>query len=1409
MKRKLFAILICLQIILSAFVPIFTTVAATEGDTGSSDTGSGTTVTSSVTSIFPDSKLTWLSYSDYLLDQATNAWNDHKMYVGYEVQFLDCYTSAELRNGFGAGSSSIFPSLYFGVEGETRGVNTIDLTTVKLVVDDYYYDEDTDWLWYKVKAAVGYELPEILEQYPYVYYVNCADLETGDLDSYPPALNFGPLKGIFRGNNTVYIKKQNVAASAMTEVAISDLPEIFDITPAYGYGWSDFYIGDIASEYTDYHYVSVDDIIIIPADATIAYDTLIKTEDTYDYYACIREIPKGVLELFSDKHKAELDVYIEHLVSLEQVEKSTTVNVGGIDVPISVTGKLPDDVTLHASTVTTDTVIAEGFKLKDPADLIAALDIKLLYDADGSEWQPKEGRRIFVSIGVSALGYADDTPLRLQHKHGTGINDYDLILVEDGYLTVATAGFSIFVTTATDVAATSGTKVSNGGTAEIAVGDEVIYYFQNETASGGGGGWPGGGGTTIRQPTIGTWAVTDNDGAIHYTVHANTQNVASSGVNARWIKINALKVTTSNITLVFEGRNNNTVIKETYSIKVVTPKAKADEYNGRKLYIIDEVNTSGNITAALVDTNGTALSLEGAAFSWKREDDVNGEYFINPETFSEDYRSVNIALDHGGLVESRKYEDGSGFAPTTYTVTAILADGTSIPASYTVYYQSEIINAGFEFPGTTGSSNYFFFPNGWPELYWKTTAPGTGSNITKDIEYGFYEQTGAETTWGPTQSADKTDENEYKYFAEINAEEFGALYQDIVTVPGESIEWSFSHAPRQNPSANEQLTNSMFIVIGPTEFAQKLTQAQIESLGAQAKTEAGNDNTAFLSGQIPEEVTFDQGSYGKATYYVWYHDAGAVTNGNNRPEYSEENNYGWSALEGSYNVPGGQYRTRLFFVTEKRAESSHQNYGNLIDAALGGQYKKYLIEYYIGSVIHNADGSHDMVVTHQESYDQEGLALVYASVPISSLNYFVKEQHVYLQEILVNGNNYPYNVSYAGDQGSLYIQKYPTSEAFQAEKDAPGSKYADYDVVMRIYLRSVVISVQTEIEFPAKLTTEQKLTIIQDQVAENGGYKSYVTVDSVNSGSYNYHAEDNVLITHRDPAGEYTGFFSVHEMPEINHTYRAEQTDITDLPGLYLVRSEIVAKIFVRGELTKTIVGGADFVEFELSSTSTYDNVFADVIIRNVYAEKTTTIYYKGVGNGKVAFIGSNGNFQDTPTEELAYYSGQAIGAEIYPGAGAVFKGWYTDEACTTEVTARDGVWDKTTNTFKPNANILNADSVTFYAKFQSGTIEIRRTNANPGQVFVYYVESADGKVKLYVPLVCDENGNGVAYVLEVPLQEYTVTELENWSWRHDGTSISKTGTDTNQNILFEFNSAIEDNKWLGGYDDPKENVYN
>jgi hypothetical protein len=162
MKRKLLALLISLQIILSAFVPIFTTVAATEGDAtgGASQGTTPDTPTSSVTSIFPDSKLTWMSYRDYLLQQATNAWNTPEMYIGYEIQFSTRWQTIFLKSS-NSNTTESTASVNFGDTQSFAG-NTIVANQTKLIIDDYYYNEQTTEIWYKVKAADGYELPSIL-----------------------------------------------------------------------------------------------------------------------------------------------------------------------------------------------------------------------------------------------------------------------------------------------------------------------------------------------------------------------------------------------------------------------------------------------------------------------------------------------------------------------------------------------------------------------------------------------------------------------------------------------------------------------------------------------------------------------------------------------------------------------------------------------------------------------------------------------------------------------------------------------------------------------------------------------------------------------------------------------------------------------------------------------------------------------------------------------------------------------------------------------------------------------------------------------------------------------------------------------------------------------------------------------
>ena len=108
----------------------------------------------------------------------------------------------------------------------------------------------------------------------------------------------------------------------------------------------------------------------------------------------------------------------------------------------------------------------------------------------------------------------------------------------------------------------------------------------------------------------------------------------------------------------------------------------------------------------------------------------------------------------------------------------------------------------------------------------------------------------------------------------------------------------------------------MFIVLGPTEAAQTLKASDLEKLGKDAKT-AASGVAGFLDGTASVEVT-----YNGAKYTVWYHDAG--------------NNSGWTELEGTYTTPANQYRTRLFFMSEKNANSSNPNTGNLIDQAKGG-----------------------------------------------------------------------------------------------------------------------------------------------------------------------------------------------------------------------------------------------------------------------------------------------------------------------------------------------------------------------------------------------------------------------------------------------------------------------------------------
>jgi hypothetical protein len=126
MKKKILALFLSVQMLLSVMTPSFyaTVDAAKLNDTNSVEeeqlSVSDVEVTS--TSIFPECTLEWTSFSDYLLNQVTTAWNSPETYVGYDVEFLPYWDSASCISGFDGNETPVWLSLK---SGETKSNNQI------------------------------------------------------------------------------------------------------------------------------------------------------------------------------------------------------------------------------------------------------------------------------------------------------------------------------------------------------------------------------------------------------------------------------------------------------------------------------------------------------------------------------------------------------------------------------------------------------------------------------------------------------------------------------------------------------------------------------------------------------------------------------------------------------------------------------------------------------------------------------------------------------------------------------------------------------------------------------------------------------------------------------------------------------------------------------------------------------------------------------------------------------------------------------------------------------------------------------------------------------------------------------------------------------------------------------------
>ena len=302
-----------------------------------------------------------------------------------------------------------------------------------------------------------------------------------------------------------------------------------------------------------------------------------------------------------------------------------------------------------------------------------------------------------------------------------------------------------------------------------------------------------------------------------------------------------------------------------------------------------------------------------------------------------------MAIDAGGIAQEQDSAGNDILCMKIYTCTAYDKGGNVLgTATHRVEYGEDVLNGSFEYPKIPSGSSYAF-ANGTRQLFWRSTAPGSGAYLGMDVELGN------DTNGNPyLNSGGKA--NDGTQFAELNAEKAGTLYQDVLTAPGATLSWSFGHRSRRNTG-----TNVMYLVIASTKDAQNVTnQDQINALVKNFQA----DGVSVC--------------YNGGTYTMWRFEG--------NPDY-------WQAHSGSYTVPDGQYATRFFF-----ASASGNTTGNLIDGIHFNEVQQYFIEYYLNGKLQEGltQASHadlDSIITPAHSGDKALENAVLTSSTINGVNY--------------------------------------------------------------------------------------------------------------------------------------------------------------------------------------------------------------------------------------------------------------------------------------------------------------------------------------------------------------------------------------------------------------------------------------
>lgn len=307
--------------------------------------------------------------------------------------------------------------------------------------------------------------------------------------------------------------------------------------------------------------------------------------------------------------------------------------------------------------------------------------------------------------------------------------------------------------------------------------------------------------------------------------------------------------------------------------------------------IADNVSASGKLTASYDGGSNVFYVWEKSAdgtSNWQTIDQLklNGDQYLYDDV---DQNALNVALE---VVNDTQDDGGSWYRVSAYASQDTYENGETAlarSAATQLDYYDELQNGDFELPDveelTAGDKSNYQYPVGTEDLVWKTT--GSDQQVEIVNENGSTHDDDYKNSQGAQNG---------KQYAELNCQAAGALYQDVLTVPGTSLNWQLYHRGRNGD-------DTMYLVIAPTDAVDDITtQTQLN--------------------ELIDKIKGNQSGYQESDGYYLL-------------EITDNNNFWHRYASGSdgrpaYEVPSGQYMTRFFFVAGNTA-SDNNTVGNLLD----------------------------------------------------------------------------------------------------------------------------------------------------------------------------------------------------------------------------------------------------------------------------------------------------------------------------------------------------------------------------------------------------------------------------------------------------------------------------------------------